>query len=148
MSHPFPLEILKALSQRRNDQATRQLGKSNRRFQDEQDKLSLLENFRKDYQVRYDAACQQGGASDTLTNFCHFLERLDEAIHQQMGVLEQIRQQVRHHQGYVRHTHRQVQSMAVLSDRHEAREQQAQLREEQKMTDEHVGQKTLRRVHG
>ncbi len=148
MNHPFPLEVLKALSQQRNDQATRQLGKANRRFQDEQSKLSLLENFRKDYQARYDAARQQGNSSDTLTNFRHFLDRLDEAVHQQRGVLEQVQQQVRHHQGYVCYTHRQVQSMAVLSDRHEIREQQTQLREEQKMNDEHVGQKTLRRMLG
>lgn len=146
MTHSFPLEILKELSSRRNDQATRQLGQTNRRFQDEQNKLAQLNTFRQDYQSRYEKASQQGQSGDMLINFRNFLERLDEAVRQQQGVLEQMRQQVCLSQGKVRQTHRQMQSMDVLAERHGAQEQQRQQRQEQKNTDEQVGQKVTRSI--
>lgn len=148
MTQPFPLEILKVLSLLRNDQATRQLGHVNRRFQDEEKKLALLQNFRADYEARYQKAGQQGESCDTLTNFRHFLDRLDEAVRQQLGVLDQMRQQVFRQQGSVRQTHRQVKSMEVLADRHRDRELERVGRLEQKTTDEQVGQKIARHVLG
>ncbi len=146
MTQPFPLEILKELSTLRNDQAARALGYTNRRFQQERDKLVMLQNFRSDYETRYEQAGQKGESYDTLINFRNFLDRLDEAVRQQAAVLEQMQEQLRHNQAEVRKTYHQVQSMEVLADRHADREQLKENRREQKTTDEMVNQNVQRRV--
>ncbi|WP_297458379.1 flagellar export protein FliJ [Ferrovum sp.] len=141
MTRPFPLEILKTLSKTRSDQASRKLGQVNRRHYEEQKKLDMLIRFRADYEGRYQVVTQTGGAFETLMNFQHFLERLDEAVRQQRAVVAQADCEVSQGQVTVQKAHRQVQSMEVLSERHSFREQERTTRIEQKVQDEQVGQR-------
>ncbi|WP_297486463.1 flagellar export protein FliJ [Ferrovum sp.] len=141
MTRPFPLETLKTLSRTRSDQASRKLGQVNRRHHEEQKKLDMLIRFRADYEGRYQAVMRAGGAFETLMNFQHFLERLDEAVRQQRAVVAQVGGEVSQGQVVVQEAHRQVRSMEVLSERHCAREQERTNRSEQKALDEQVGQR-------
>lgn len=144
MTRPFPLETLKTLSRTRSDQASRKLGQVNRRHHEEQKKLDMLIRFRTDYEGRYQAVIQTGGAFETLMNFQHFLERLDEAVRQQRAVVAQADGEVSQGQATVQKAHRQVRSMEVLSERHSSREQERTIRIEQKVQDEQVGQRIAR----
>jgi len=141
VTRPFPLEILKTLSKTRSDQASRKLGQVNRRHNEEQKKLDMLIRFREDYEGRYQAVMQVGGAFETLMNFQHFLGRLDEAVRQQQVVVAQVGSEVSQGQVTVQKAHRQVRSMEVLSERHCSKEQERTTRIEQKALDEQVGQK-------
>ncbi|NDU85630.1 MAG: flagellar export protein FliJ [Ferrovum sp.] len=145
MTRPFPLEILKTLSQQRNNHAARHLGQMNQNCLAEQKKLDLLTQFRADYQARYQAATLEGRELDTLANFRNFLARLDEAVRQQRTVVELAERQVQNSQITVTETHRQVQSMEALEQRHLTQEHLEESRAEQKMVDEQNGQRVARK---
>ncbi|MBU6505779.1 MAG: flagellar export protein FliJ [Betaproteobacteria bacterium] len=140
MAQPFTLQPLLDLSHRNSESATRKLGELTRAQNSEQKKLETLLQFRKDYQEKFLAQSRNGMDSAGISNFQRFLGRLDEAVQQQRGVIEQATRSVQAGREALVEAQRSMKSFDTLAQRH-AETQQLQIRRmEQKMQDEQAGQ--------
>ena len=89
MTKPFSLQTLMKLAQHQSDSATGRLGQLNRQQQGAQQSLDTLLEYRKDYQARLQEAARNGMSPADLRNFQQFINKLDEAISQQLKQVEQ-----------------------------------------------------------
>lgn len=146
MSDVFRLQPLVNLSQSKNETATRQLGQLNQQQQAEQKKLDTLLQFRKDYQEKFAQASQDGMDQARIQNFQNFLNRLEEAVQQQRGVMEQANQSVQRGQDKVQETRRSMKSYETLAQRFAEALKQQQNHQEQKEQDEQSGRFAARQA--
>ncbi len=146
MSDVFRLQPLVDLSQSRNEAATRQLGQLNQQQQAEQKKLDTLLQFRKDYQEKFAQASQDGMDQARINNFQNFLNRLEEAVQQQRGVMEQANQSFQQGQVKVQETRRSMKSYETLAQRFAETLKQQQNHVEQKVQDEQSGRFAARQA--
>ncbi len=146
MSDVFRLQPLVNLSQSRNEAATRQLGQLNQQQQAEQKKLDTLLQFRKDYQEKFVQASQDGMDQARINNFQNFLNRLEEAVQQQRGVMEQANQSLQQGQVRVQETRRSMKSFETLAQRFADALKQQQNHVEQKVQDEQSGRFAARQA--
>ena len=77
------------LAQHQKDSATHKLGQLNRQQHNAQSKLEMLLQYRKDYQARLQESTQNGIHPAELRNFQEFINKLDEAISQQLKLVGQ-----------------------------------------------------------
>lgn len=146
MTNPFPLQTLRNLAKQKNDTATRRLGQLNQQQQSAQSKLDTLQQFRKDYQDKFREAVRNGMDQHDLNNFQDFINRLDEAITQQRGVIEQMQRSVQHGREELTATQRSLKSFDTLAQRHLDAEKQQEHKAEQKRMDEHTGRFVARKM--
>ncbi len=139
MSRSFPLQTLLNLAQSKNDAATRRLGLLNKQEHDAQAQLDLLHQYRREYQERMQAACQDGMNPALLKNFQEFIYKLDAAIAQQTLVVEQSKLSVRMGRNDFNHAQRKLKSFYTLQQRHTEAQIKAETKQEQRITDEHTG---------
>jgi flagellar FliJ protein len=139
MAKPFPLQPLLHLAQQKNDSAVKNLGKLNQQQNAAQTKLSTLQQFRTDYQEKFQEATKNGMASTDLRNFQDFIYRLEQAIRQQEGVIELSTHSVKAGQVELNETQRKMQSFDTLAQRHVEAERIREAKIEQKIQDEHSG---------
>ncbi|MDE2342881.1 MAG: flagellar export protein FliJ [Betaproteobacteria bacterium] len=140
MAQPFTLQPLLDLSHRNNESATRKLGELTRAQNSEQKKLETLLQFRKDYQEKFLVQSRNGMDSAGISNFQRFLVRLDEAVQQQRGVIEQAARSVQAGREALAEAQRSMKSFDTLAQRHAETQQLQSRRMEQKMQDEQAGQ--------
>lgn len=138
MAKTFSLQPLLTLAQQKNDAATRKLGKLNQQHQSEQDKLNMLQQFRKDYQIKFQNAVSNGMDQNDLRNFQEFINRLDDAINQQIKTIEQAQRLVQNGRSELSDTQRRVKSFDTLAQRHVENEKKLETKAEQKIQDEHT----------
>lgn len=138
MSKQTPLQTLIELTQSRLDDATRELGRLLASERADEQKLELLENYRKEYQARFMAAAQAGLGPEAWRNFQSFLGKLDDAVDHQTRIVTQAR--ARSAAGQQAWVAQRTKSQAYdkLSQRFEAREAGKEARREQKFVDEHA----------
>ena len=139
MTKPFSLQPLMKLAQHQNDSATRKLGLLNKQQQGAQQNLDTLMDYRKDYQARLQEAAQNGMSQADLRNFQHFIDKLDEAIGQQLKQVEQSKASTQAGRNEFDATRRKLKSFDTLQQRHIEEQKKAAGKSEQKMLDEHTG---------
>ena len=139
MSKPFSLQPLVHLAQQRNDAATRKLGQLNQQHQTAQEKLDALQQYRRDYQLKFQEAAKQGMSPDDMKNFQDFIGRLDQAIQQQSGVIEKTHANVQNGRSELMDTTRRMKSFDTLAQRHIEAEKKQEAKSEQRAQDEHTG---------
>lgn len=139
MTRPFSLQPLLHLAQQKNDAATRKLGQLNQQHQSAQGKLDMLQQFRKDYQDKFQEAVRNGMDHNELRNFQDFINRLDEAITQQRAVIEQAQRSVQSGRSELSEAKRRMKSFDTLAERHVEAEKKLETKAEQKIQDEHSG---------
>ena len=142
MSKPFPLQTLLNLAQLSNVSATRRLGQLNKKQHDTQTQLEMLQQYRRDYQTRMQAASQAGMDPALLRNFQQFIFKLDAAIAQQMQVVEQSKLSTQLGRGEFTSTQRKLKSFDTLQQRHVETQIKIESKQEQRATDEHTGRQT------
>ncbi|HUV99443.1 MAG TPA: flagellar export protein FliJ [Gallionella sp.] len=139
MTKPFTLQPLINLAQHQNDSATRKLGQLNKQQLSAQSKLDMLQQYRKDYQARLQAATQNGINPAELRNFQEFMSKLDEAISQQLKLVGQSRLSTQAGRGEFNTAQRKLKSFEVLQQRHTETQNIAAAKSEQTALDEHTG---------
>lgn len=139
MAKPFSLQPLLQLAKQKSDAATKNLGKLNQQQQAALTKLSTLQQYRKDYQVKFQEAVLIGMGSTDLRNFQDFIYRLDQAIKQQEGVLELTTHSVNAGQVELTEANRRMLSFDTLAQRHIEAEKIRESKAEQKIQDEYSG---------
>lgn len=138
MTKPFSLKSLMKLAQHQNDSATRRLGQLNKQQQSVQQNLDTLLGYRKDYQNRLQEAAQNGMSQADLRNFQHFIDKLDEAIGQQLRLVEQSKVSVQAGRNEFDAARRKLKSFDTLQQRHIEEQKKAAEKSEQKTLDEHT----------
>ena len=138
MTKPFSLQTLLDLSQLRMDEAGKRLGQLLATEQEAGARVTLLQQYRDEYQERFVAAARSGIGRDAMNNFQSFLGRLDEAIVQAQALVEQSKQRTATGQREWLDQRVQVKAYDTLSTRHFERQQKIANRQEQKLQDEHA----------
>jgi len=146
MIKPFSLQPLVHLAQQKNDAATKKLGQLNRQHQTAQEKLDALQQYRKDYQLKFQEEAKKGMAPADMKNFQDFIARLDQAIQQQTAVITKARAGVQNGRTELMDTTRKMKSFDTLAQRHADAEKKLEAKNEQRMQDEHTGQFVARRA--
>ncbi len=123
----------------KNESATRKLGQLNKQQHDSQSKLAVLQQYRKDYQDRLQAASKQGMDPALLRNFQEFIYKLDAAIAQQSNAVEQSKLSTQRGRGEFSTTQRKLKSFDTLQQRHVEEQHRVEAKLEQRAMDEHTG---------
>jgi flagellar FliJ protein len=139
MIKPFSLQPLVHLAQQKNDAATKKLGQLNQQNLTAQQKLDALQQYRKDYQVKFQEEARNGMAPAEMQNFQDFIARLDQAIQQQTGVMEKTQAGVQTGRDELLSTTRKMKSFDTLAQRHVDAEKKLEAKAEQRTQDEHTG---------
>lgn len=139
MAKPFSLQPLVHLAKKKNDADIKHLGKLNQQRQSAETKLATLQQFRRDYQEKFQEAVKGGMAPVDLRNFQDFIYRLDQAIAQQKNSLEHSSSLVDAGRANLTESKRKMQSFETLAQRHFEAEKKQQEKAEQKLQDEHAG---------
>jgi flagellar protein FliJ len=146
MSKIFSMQPLVHLAHQQNDDATRKFGQLIQQQQAAQTKLNTLEQYREDYQMRLQQEIQNGINQINLRNFQNFIRRLDEAVTQQLNVLEQISRAIQAGRSELENTQRKMRSFDTLAQRHIEKEKKLEGKLEQRQQDEHSGRHSARKV--
>lgn len=134
----FPLKPLLDLANTRMDEAARKLGELISGEHECARKLELLENYRAEYQQRFEEAARNGIGPDAWRNFSAFLARIDEAIAVQRGAVAQSRQATAGGQQAWLDQRNKVKAFDTLSQRHQAAQTKREQRDEQRQSDDHA----------
>ncbi|OIR08456.1 flagellar FliJ protein [mine drainage metagenome] len=146
MIKPFSLQPLVHLAQQKNDAATKKLGQLNQQHQTAQEKLDALQQYRRDYQVKFQEEAKNGMAPADMKNFQDFIGRLDQAIQQQTAVIEKTRAGVQNGRSELMDATRKMKSFDTLAQRHADAEKKLEAKSEQRIQDEHTGRFTAYRT--
>ena len=136
MAKPFSLQTVLELMQVRTDDATHHLARLIATERDAKGKLTMLQQYRDEYAIRFRDAAKNGLNPREWQNYQEFLNRLDEAIDSQTkAVLQQV-QNTATGQTLWQQQRKKLKAFDTLSERHYANEEALQLRREQKTQDE------------
>lgn len=138
MADKFPLQTLLDLSNMRLDEAAKKLGALIASERAAEERLQLLSTYREEYSNRFLSAAQGGIRPEEWQNYRHFLDRLDEAIGQAHELLHQSQRQTKVGQDEWLDKRGKVKAFDTLAQRHEQRQQYAEMKSEQKLSDEHA----------
>jgi flagellar FliJ protein len=139
MKKPFSLQPLMNLAQNQKDSATHKLGQLNRQQHNAQSKLEMLQQYRKDYHLRLQELTKSGINPAELRNFQEFINKLDEAISQQLKLVGQSKVSTQVGRGEFDTAQRKLKSLDTLQQRHIATQKKVAEKSEQKALDEHTG---------
>lgn len=139
MKNLFPLQPLVNLAKHQNDSATVKLGQLNRQQQNAQSKLEVLQQYRRDYQTRMQESTKNGIEPTELRNFQAFINKLDDAIRQQLKQVGQSKISTQVGRGEFEATQRKLKSFDTLQQRHIESQKHIEKKSEQVLQDEHVG---------
>lgn len=136
MARPFSLQTVLDLMQNRADEATQRLARLLAAERDAKRKLEMLLQYRDEYAVRFRQAAQEGLRQPEWRNFQEFLDRLDEAITQQLqAVCVQETHTAAGQMDWQRQRAR-MKAFDALAERHRSNEERLEQRQEQKAQDE------------
>lgn len=134
----FPLQSILDLSNMKLEEATRRLGELLAGEQQATERMELLVRYRDEYHAKFLEAAREGLSPDRWRNYQAFLDRLDAAIGQARQMIEHSRQQTAAGQQDWLHKRGRVQAFDTLAQRHQARVDYAESRQEQRSLDEHA----------
>jgi flagellar protein FliJ len=136
MPKRFPLEAAMTLTQKQADAMAVELSALRTRERSASDTLSMLEDCRRDYQLRLERNGRSGIDHTCWTNYQEFLRNLDRAIAQQTKVLALCRQQTQAGLGKWQAARIKLKAFEVLMQRQRRDENLLQTRIEQRNQDE------------
>ena len=138
MSKPFSLQPLLNLAEHQSEAAARKLGLLNKRQQGVQQNLDTLQEYRKDYQMRLQDSAKNGINPADLRNFQVFINKLDEAIRQQLNLVEQSKAYTLAGRNEYNSSQRKLKSFDMLQQRHIEEQKKIAEKADQKALDEHT----------
>jgi flagellar FliJ protein len=138
MASQSQLQVLIDLAQRETDAAAKRLGETIRAVQDAEQKQTMLQGYRDDYQQRF-LQTQAGGISPMqYRNFEAFLQKLDNAIKGQGEVVRHAQNRIETARQHWQQCERKRLSYQTLMKRAEQDRLQLAAKRDQKAMDEHA----------
>jgi flagellar FliJ protein len=136
VAKPFSLQMVLDLMRNRHDEATQSLARLLAAERDAKKKLAMLLQYREEYTTRFREAAQGGLGQPEWRNFQDFLNRLDEAITQQLQSVSLQEAHTAAGQAEWRQQQKRLKAFDALSERHRVSEARWESRQEQKTQDE------------
>ena len=136
MAQEFALNRLLEIASTQADTAAAALGDLNRTLRQHEEKLLLLHKYRDDYQQRLRVATTSGLDGAGLRNFHQFLDRLEQAIHQQNALVVEARTRAERGLGEWRLKQRKSKAYDTLSQRFHTVRRRGEAVREQKTQDD------------
>ena len=141
MNKSTAIQTLVELASKESDDAAKNLGLLIRAAQETEQKLTLLEQYRDDYEARFHASRTEGVTIAGYRNFQSFLGKLEVAIESQMQVVRESQQRVEDGRKVWQEAEKKKMSYNTLSERRQKEILRKELKQEQKQTDEFVTNK-------
>ena len=127
------IQKLVELSQKKEDTVARLLSRQKAKVEQEKQKLDQLQ----EYASQYESERNLLGLSPYLvTNYQHFVTRLEQAVQQQKGAISQSEHQANQAQQQWLAARAKTKSMDIVRDKHAKQEQKAEDKQEQRQSDE------------
>lgn len=132
----FPLQLVLELTQKRYEEAERELQKANAKVEEELQRQQMVEQYRGEYQQRLLAA-QQGGLSVAQwRDFQRFIAKLDIALQDQQDAVARAREFAASRRALWEEARIKLKAFEVLEAKHRESEARREARQEQKQSDE------------
>lgn len=138
MANLNAIQTLTDLAARQSEEAATRLGQANNATAQAQQKLELLQEYRKSYADQLQAQMAQGLSMSGYSNFQKFLSTLDQAIAQQMQTLQNSHHLVEKHRNEWQLSEKKRLSFNTLTQRAEQAQLRKETKREQKQTDEYA----------
>ncbi len=135
---PQVLDTLKELAAKELDAVAERLASLNKAFDEANKKLVMLHEYRNSYLEKFDSAVKLGLGAESYINYQNFLHKLDQAIVGQKDNVDYAHRQVLMQRELWQESQRKKLSFEVLSDRSDQRMHRQELKQEQKLMDEHA----------
>ncbi len=135
MSKPFTLQPLLDLAQVKNDHAAKRLADIQNLAKTADERLTLLLQYRAEYQTKFRETVRQGLDSNGWRNFHQFMDQLDGAVAQQRLIVAQTQDRIHAAKREWQDKRRELKSYSTLAERHVKAEKQASDKREQKEFD-------------
>jgi flagellar protein FliJ len=132
----FPLQQILDLSQLKLEESTRRLGELITSEQEAAKRLEMLIQYRDEYHGRFLAAARDGIGREQWSNYQQFLDKLDGAIGQAQTMIARSQQMTTAGQQDWLHKRGRVKAFDTLAQRHQAKVDYRESRQEQKNVDE------------
>ena len=148
---PTPNDALDTLAARlreERDQALAQLRRAEQQLQGVMRQSEQLDGFRGETLQRFGAAEGQATSPDQLRHLHHFIGRVDEALLQQQGAIEQARKRCERSRALLVGVELRLASVDKLLARRAQQSAEIQRRREQKQSDEFASRSAWNRLHG
>ncbi len=136
MNKPTQLTTVLEVCTQRRDEALQALGQAQRELQQAQQQMLQLQGYTAESIQRWSQRATQGISVTLLRTQHQFLDKLDNAVAFQNGVLQRLQLQGEHCQQQVIHAERELASLQKYAERKEKAWQHQLQRQEQKSNDE------------
>lgn len=136
MSKPTAIHTLLELSSTKADDAAKKLGQANAFVKSEEDKLSMLENYRNEYDNQFKAALEKGMSPVMYQNFQQFMTKMQSAVSGQQQAVSNARRRVEDARRQWQDSEREKMSYTTLLQRAEQKTKLKEQKRDQKETDE------------
>jgi flagellar FliJ protein len=146
MPQRLPLDTLTDLARTQTDDAARRLGVLQNAQLGALQKLEMLLQYRKDYEIQLQALMSEGLPTPKWRNYQAFLGTLDSAIEQQRAIVAQADNRLDLGRSDWQHHKRRLNSFDTLAERVRRQELMAQARREQRDSDERSARKYFDRA--
>lgn len=145
MASQLPLQTLIDLAREGADDAARELGQCNIKRDTADQQLGMLRDYRQDYLEKLQSAMQTGLTAADCHNYQRFIATLDDAIAQQVNVLQHAEQQLAVGRERWQQAQRKLNSFETLRERQARAQAQVDARREQRANDEYSARLVRRR---
>ncbi|MBK5929792.1 flagellar export protein FliJ [Halochromatium salexigens] len=145
MTASTPLDTLTELAREARDQAGQILANERNNERAVAQQLESLGNYRQEYAQRLQQAMCQGIDPATMRNYQQFLSALDDALERARQALTAQQQRVTNTQKQWQNKQCKLSSYETLTARRVLQEQLAAARQEQRLSDEFVTNREVRR---
>jgi flagellar FliJ protein len=136
MARPFRLQTVLDISQDHVDGAARSLALLRGRIQEAEARLTLLRDYRVEYQGRMQTAMRSGMSVPMMREYQAFLARIDDGDRIQVREIERLQAQWQSAFEVWQAHYRKLSAYRVLKARHLAQEALRESKREQKLLDE------------
>jgi len=130
------LDTLIELATRQSDEAAKRLGEAVRACADTEQKLTLLMQYRDEYEARLRNGLSNGISASGYRNFQLFLEKLDTAIAGQQQIVHDAQRRMTLERGAWQSSEQKRMSFDTLAERAQQAELKKDLKRDQKLMDE------------
>jgi flagellar protein FliJ len=130
------LETLIELATSQTDEAAKRLGLAIRACEDTEQKLTMLLQYREEYEARFQASLLSGLSAAGYRNFQLFLDKLDTAIAGQQKIVDDAKLRIVSERGQWQSCERKRMSYDTLATRMQKVEERKANKLDQKLMDE------------
>jgi len=138
MAKQLPLQTLIDLARAEVDEAAHELALRNGQRDSAERQLAALRDYRQDYLEKLQAAMKTGLAAADCHNYQRFIATLDDAIAQQVNLLQHIAQQAQAARARWQQAQRKQNSFETLQIRDAHAQARIEARREQRSNDEYA----------